>query len=278
MSLTWNKNLRNRIIVTLIGAPALLFMANSGSYLFLALILLITSAGIVEMNIMGRELKYSSNYIPELVFSIAVLLDTYFFNSIYSYGILSLYLFLTLALAVFIESDNRLNEISFKILSFFYLSIFLNSTLMIREYDFSSGYEIGGKFMVMLFLCIWLLDTIAYAAGRAFGKKKLFPRISPKKTVAGGVGGFISCVAVAVISAFTYFDELSIIHAVIIGAIIGITGQVGDLVESFFKRQTGIKDSSSILPGHGGILDRFDSLIFVSPIVFIYLKYIIIDI
>ena len=103
----------------------------------------------------------------------------------------------------------------------------------------------------------------------------LFPRISPKKTVEGGISGFLSAVAVLIVSHLTFFPELALIHAVTLGIIIGTLGQLGDLIESFLKRQTGVKDSSSILPGHGGILDRFDSLIFISPFVYLYIRYFI---
>jgi phosphatidate cytidylyltransferase len=117
-----------------------------------------------------------------------------------------------------------------------------------------------------LFVAIWACDTFAYFVGKSIGKHRLFERVSPKKSIEGALGGLAG--AVLAFLAVYYFEwyNISLELSLISGLIVGTFGQFGDLVESWFKRDAGIKDSSHILPGHGGILDRFDSLIFVAPV------------
>ena len=104
----------------------------------------------------------------------------------------------------------------------------------------------------------------------------MMPRISPKKTVEGSVAGVAGCVVAIFAARAVFYPELLWFDALALAVIIGVAGQIGDLIESFFKRKTGIKDSSSILPGHGGVLDRFDSLIFISPFVYYYVKWMVV--
>ena len=116
--------------------------------------------------------------------------------------------------------------------------------------------------LMSLFLFVWCSDTFAYFTGKYFGKTKLLPSISPKKTIEGLLGGVVACgIAGYILS--QYLDYYSPIKWVAIGVAVGILGTVGDLLESMLKRQTEVKDSGTLLPGHGGILDRFDSVLFV---------------
>ena len=125
--------------------------------------------------------------------------------------------------------------------------------------------------VIISFLCIiWTNDTFAYLVGRSFGKTKLFERVSPKKTIEGFIGGGIFAIIIGVLVAKFYLNE-PIIQWTIIAVLIVIFGTLGDLIESKFKRNAGVKDSGNVMPGHGGFLDRLDSIIFASP--FIYLFY-----
>lgn len=133
----------------------------------------------------------------------------------------------------------------------------------------------GGWTLISVLATIWMCDTAAYFGGRAMGKHKFFPRVSPSKTWEGAVWGFFSAVAVMAGAKYLLLGYLALPHALVIGAIIGSMGQLGDLVESLLKRDAGIKDSSSILPGHGGVYDRFDSLIFTAPLLYLYLDFIV---
>ena len=126
--------------------------------------------------------------------------------------------------------------------------------------------------MVYALFTIWATDTGAYFIGRAWGKRKLWPEISPNKTVEGSIGGIVCAVVVAVIyQLFTnLFDSVALL--IVMTVVLSIFGQLGDLVESAFKRHYGVKDSGNILPGHGGILDRFDSLLFILPILHFFIN------
>jgi phosphatidate cytidylyltransferase len=130
----------------------------------------------------------------------------------------------------------------------------------------------GAWLVFATFIGIWTCDSMAFFAGKAFGRNKLFERVSPNKSWEGAVVGFLSSSAAFVGLAYYLLPFLPLVHAAIIGALIGIIGQFGDLVESLFKRDAGVKDSSNIIPGHGGVYDRFDGAMFVAPVVYVYVK------
>lgn len=125
--------------------------------------------------------------------------------------------------------------------------------------------------IIGVFVLIWVNDSFAYLVGKAVGKNKLFPSVSPKKTVEGFLGGFIFALIAAYLLSLSD-KELTSIQWLILAAVLVITGSIGDLVESKFKRLAGVKDSGAILPGHGGLLDRLDSLIFAAPFAFLTLQ------
>ncbi|MFV8442432.1 phosphatidate cytidylyltransferase [Flavobacterium sp. LB2P44] len=132
------------------------------------------------------------------------------------------------------------------------------------------------KIIIGLFILIWTNDTFAYIVGKSIGRTKLFEKISPKKTVEGFLGGILFAVLAGYLISKYYikanpeFSDRSILIWTSIAIIVGIAGTIGDLIESKFKRIAGVKDSGSIMPGHGGILDRLDSVIFVAPIIFLF--------
>jgi phosphatidate cytidylyltransferase len=130
--------------------------------------------------------------------------------------------------------------------------------------------ELGAWLVMLVFLTTWAVDSGAYFIGRFLGKTKLAPRLSPGKTIEGSVGGFVSAVVIgAVVGAIIRLPQP---HGLILGALVGIVAQIGDLTESAWKREVGIKDSGALIPGHGGILDRIDSLLFTGPLVYWYLS------
>ena len=132
------------------------------------------------------------------------------------------------------------------------------------------------KIIIGLFILIWTNDTFAYLVGKSMGKHKLFERISPKKTIEGFLGGVVFAAFAGFLISKLYikptpeFSNMSILIWTIIALIASIFGTIGDLIESKFKRVAGVKDSGSIMPGHGGVLDRLDSVIFVAPIIFLF--------
>ena len=124
--------------------------------------------------------------------------------------------------------------------------------------------------IIYLLLMIWSNDSFAYLVGKNLGKHKLYESVSPKKTMEGFFGGVIFTIITAIVISY-YSDLFSMIEWIILGILVSVLGTIGDLIESKFKRQVGVKDSGNIMPGHGGMLDRLDSLLFVAPFVYLYI-------
>lgn len=161
--------------------------------------------------------------------------------------------------------ENALPSSAVAVLATMYVGMLCGSLIRLRN-DFPEG----SKLVFFLLLVVWLGDTGAYYVGKAFGRRKLSPRISPKKTIEGMMGGVGASVIAAVVIHFTFLDAFPLHHAIIAGAILSLAGVVGDLAESMWKRSADVKDSGTLLPGHGGLLDRFDSVLFTAPILYVY--------
>ncbi|MFZ1281640.1 MAG: phosphatidate cytidylyltransferase, partial [Ignavibacteriaceae bacterium] len=131
----------------------------------------------------------------------------------------------------------------------------------------------GGYLIISIFASIWICDSAAFFGGTALGKHKLFHRVSPKKSWEGAIFGFVFAILAMILAKNLVLDFLSLKDAIAIGLITGTIGQIGDLAESLLKRDAGVKDSSNLIPGHGGIFDRFDSLLFSAPVIYLYLTY-----
>jgi phosphatidate cytidylyltransferase len=128
----------------------------------------------------------------------------------------------------------------------------------------------GALWVTVAIAVTWACDTGAYFAGRAFGKHKLAPAISPAKTVEGGVGGLLAALAFLFAAKFTFFPALTILDCVLVGLAAGVLDPIGDLTESLLKRSAGVKDSGHLIPGHGGMLDRIDAVLFVGAYVYFH--------
>lgn len=163
-------------------------------------------------------------------------------------------------------------DVAVTILGFIYIGIFLSFIYLVNTKD-------GGQFYVwLIFIGSWVTDSAAYYAGKYLGMHKLCPKVSPKKTIEGSIGGLLgSIIFCGIFGIITnnYIDTFPIYHFIIIGALCGTFSQFGDLVASSIKRFVGIKDYSNLIPGHGGILDRFDSILFSGVVVFYYLTFIV---
>jgi phosphatidate cytidylyltransferase len=135
----------------------------------------------------------------------------------------------------------------------------------------------GGYTVIAVFASIWMCDTAAYFGGSTFGKHRLFESVSPQKTWEGAIFGFIFSILTMATAKILVLGYLTFQHAIVIGVLIGVFGQIGDLIESRFKRDAGVKDSSKLIPGHGGLYDRFDSLVYISPIVYLYIDFVVLS-
>lgn len=181
-------------------------------------------------------------------------------NSIYVLMSLTLVTNLVLMRQLFSTKETKYNQFQKYLISIFYIGagcIFL-TMIPYQNEKFAKMLIIG------IFILIWVNDSFAYVTGRAFGKNKLFERVSPKKTVEGFLGGLAFSIAASVLL-FKYTDEMNLTNWIVLSFVIVIFGTIGDLIESKFKRVAGVKDSGAVLPGHGGILDRLDSLVFAAP-------------
>lgn len=175
-------------------------------------------------------------------------------------------LFVVFLVELFLEKDNPFANIAFTVLGIFYVALPFSLLNYILTYSGTYSYQL----LFGIFFILWSNDSGAYLAGVTMGKHKIFPRVSPKKSWEGSIGGTIASFIVAYIIS-GWYTSIHFIDWMVIAAILVIMGTLGDFVESLFKRSVNIKDSGNILPGHGGILDRFDSLIMAIPFVFAYL-------
>jgi phosphatidate cytidylyltransferase len=163
------------------------------------------------------------------------------------------------------DIEEALPSSAIAVLATLYVGMLGGSLIRLHD-DFADG----AKLVFFLLLVVWLGDAGAYYFGRTFGKHKLSPRISPKKTIEGLIGGVAAAVVTAMVIHFTFFRNFPIVHVIIAGTILSVAGVVGDLAESMWKRSAAVKDSGTLLPGHGGFLDRFDSIFYTTPILYAY--------
>jgi phosphatidate cytidylyltransferase len=159
-------------------------------------------------------------------------------------------------------------DISYAMLAFLYIPLLLMHLVMLRQIAY------GVEWLLVIMLIVMTNDSAAYYTGSTFGKHRMYPLVSPKKSVEGALGGLAGSMCGTLLAKFTFFPQLTLMDALLTAVFIGVLGQAGDLFESLLKRSFGVKDSGSIIPGHGGVLDRLDSIIFAAPATYYYAIYI----
>ncbi len=270
------KDLPKRSITALLFAAVLLALIFHSFYSFLLLLLIVTTGGLIELIQLFKKAHFyfdNNSLWAKYLLSILFILYSCFDRSITYYKIyfLILVLFSSILFIEFLLRKNFANAIA-EFLMLTYLTMFLMSALDI--FYFSFQYQYIYYFPLSIVLIIWANDTFAYFTGICFGKHKLMPEVSPKKSIEGWIGGFIFSLITAFLLYRTFLSEYpywSIIDFLIMSSIISSVGTAGDLVESKLKRLANVKDSGTILPGHGGILDRFDAWYLSIPAIEIYL-------
>ncbi len=160
--------------------------------------------------------------------------------------------------------DTSAREVSFALLAFLYIPFLLMHLVLLRQ----TPYGIQWLFVIMLI--VMTNDSAAYYTGCTFGKNRLYPLVSPKKSVEGAVGGLVGSLGGTMLAKFTFFPQLTFGDVFATALVVGVVGQAGDLFESLLKRSFGVKDSGTIIPGHGGVLDRLDSILFAAPVTYYY--------
>jgi len=163
--------------------------------------------------------------------------------------------------------DTAAREVAFALLAFLYIPFMLMHLVQLRQTSF------GIQWIIVIMLIVMTNDSAAYYSGSAFGKHRLYPLVSPKKSIEGAIGGLIGSIGGTMLAKFTFFPQLAFTDAILMALVVGMIGQAGDLFESLLKRSFGVKDSGSIIPGHGGVLDRLDSILFAAPVTYYYVLF-----
>lgn len=256
-----------REITAIIGAPIAIWIIGwSHEYVYDAAMALVCILAMYEFLALGRAKGYDVPVV--LCIGIMLILIAAFVIEHLSVelGMFAALLLIPASYVIGRKSlEDSLPSSAVAVLATTYVGMLGGSLIRLRN-DFPDG----AKLVFFLLLVVWSADSGAYYVGRKFGKHKLSPRISPKKTVEGLIGGVIVSTIAAVIAHFTFFPTFPLLHAVIAGVILSVSGVIGDLAESMWKRSAAVKDSGSLLPGHGGFLDRFDSILFTAPILYCY--------
>ena len=264
-------NLIQRTITGIILLAVVIGAIVFGKISYFILFELIVIGAMYEFYTLAEKKKFNPLKIYGIVIGASVFAANYFFVN----DLIGSEIFLAiipLVISVFIIELYRKSEYVFVNIGFTLLGVlYIAIPFSFANYIAISDNIYNSHLLLGFFFLMWAYDTLAYVFGVSFGKHRLFERISPKKSWEGFIGGTLSSLAVAyVISLF--FTELNFIHWAILSLMISIFGTYGDLVESSFKRNIDEKDSGSILPGHGGVLDRFDAVLFALPLFYVYLQ------
>jgi len=250
---------------------ALMFAANYvGGYVWLGLIFLAAMLGVFEMyRVFGIAKKPTG--IIGFIITIAYYAVLMFDRPAYIMPLLCAFVIVELIAMIVTYPKTPVSEVGYGVLGMFYVAVLFSAMYLLRI-------EEQGFFLVWLvFIGAWGSDTFAYCAGMLFGKHKAFPVLSPKKSWEGCVGGVVGAALLGFVYALIFQNKLSELNAPlvfvpIISACTSVLSQCGDLSASAIKRQFGIKDYGTLIPGHGGIMDRFDSILFAGPAIYYLLK------
>ena len=271
------KDLPKRLLTALVFGIIVIGSVFLSTYTFSFLIFLIAGIGLHEFYSLAKHNGFSLNApILVLLGAIQAVIFILYFNDLipgYIVMISAVIPFILMIYELYRKSNNPIGNIAVSVFGWIYIVLPL-VLLMWCAYSISDEvtFHYSYEFVIGYLILIWSSDTGAYFSGVTFGKRKLFKSISPKKSWEGFVGGLMLSIVASLIL-FVYFPMLSRIDWIMLSLIIVISGAFGDLVESMFKRSAQVKDSGSILPGHGGVLDRFDALFCSAPFVFLYLLF-----
>ncbi len=267
-------NLSKRILSALVFVVVLLGGILINEYLYVVVFSLITLIAQAESYHLFEKTGNKPQKYYGLFVGLVIYLLTFFVAredippaSYFIVIFLILFLFI---FEIYQDREEHFISIAFTVFGIVYVVIPMSTLNFIAFASINKGvytYE----YLLALFIILWLNDTGAYLIGSKFGKTKLFERISPNKTWEGTIGGVIVAFAAAFVISL-YFKGLSLHEWMIFAAVTVVFGIYGDLTESWLKRRAGIKDSGTIMPGHGGLLDRFDSTLFAAPMIFLFLK------
>mgnify|MGYP005849026627 CR=1 FL=1 len=247
-----------RVISAIVGIPVILTVAWLGRWPLILFVGVLYFVGLWEMSRLLGETGVAPNLSLAYLGGLIVVCSAYAGNNGYPEALLYVLLVCTIPL-VFLFPRYTPQEAGVTFLSAAYLSLYLYLYLLRLLPD-------GRYWLLLTLVATWAFDTLAYFAGRRFGKRRLAPELSPGKTVAGFVAGL--CGSAAAAGLFVFWLPVGLPALFVLGLTLGIAGQIGDLVFSAVKRAAGLKDAGRLIPGHGGVLDRFDSMLLTAPLVY----------
>ncbi|MDT8317442.1 MAG: phosphatidate cytidylyltransferase [bacterium] len=261
-------SLTKRILSAAVFLPLFILLLFKGSpFQFLLFLLIFILLAMTEFYAFGKDLTTSRLRTFGYVWATLIAFAAYGGN--FRYIMLSLsggvMILLLLRLLKGEELESVTGEAGFLSFAILYVAFLMSHLILIR------GLADGGALVLFLFVITWGGDTAAYFTGRAIGKVKLYTAISPNKSVEGLIGGFFGGVVAAIVYKLALLPSVLLIDAMSAGVVIGVLGPLGDLAESMLKRSSGVKDSGGLIPGHGGILDRVDSILFSAPFLYYFL-------
>jgi len=281
-------NLLQRVLVGLVGIPLVVSIIWLGGHVFNVTIMILSFLALREFYILAeskhaqanRSVGFAWSVILQAVVATATTVAWPWWNDTWLMLVMGAFVLGTLATLVaelWRGRENALLNTSITVMGVAYVSVSMAALMIMHAMPISAiggttAFGVNGAALVLAtFVSVWMADSAAYFVGLAFGKHKLFPRVSPKKSWEGAIGGGLGAIAAfAGVSAWL-MPEYPLPLAIIAGVLVGVAGPIGDLMESLLKRDAAIKDSSTVIPGHGGVLDRFDSMLLVAPLMLAYM-------
>jgi phosphatidate cytidylyltransferase len=266
-----------RIVSGLVGMALTVFVVHFGSYVFGAAVFLLALIGWHEFSRAFANRGEKLAYITGMIAIVFLLGCAWLGNAEESVAVITVATLWILMQMIFRHRFFSVEQACLSIAGVMYVGMAFSHLLLLRFTGAdaftalgSMTLPIGEALLWLAFIGTWASDTFAFFTGSFCGRHKLCPEISPNKTIEGFAGGLIGTVGITVL--LGYLFSFSLIHMVALGILLALTATLGDLVESSFKRYTGIKDSGALIPGHGGVLDRFDSIMFTVPLVYYYVQ------
>ncbi len=262
--------IKERIITALIALPLLIaFIYFANTFVFSVFILAVSSLGLNEFYRLALPSElWVERKVATLSGSALVAVIAFGGPTLALPALVALFLFIALFYLFRFDDISRVaGHLALTCAGFFYVSLLIVHVALLRNIEFGRGW------IFFVLLAIMACDSAAYFTGSSLGRRKLYPAVSPKKSVEGALGGVAGSVVAALVVKFWFFPALGLVDCFVLGVLLAIVGQLGDLFESLLKRSFDVKDSGSLIPGHGGILDRLDSLLFAFPLAYYYARF-----